>query len=173
MNRLIIIALATLSILSIAGAQAAPMVAASAAVRAVPASRATPPTAPTQNRHRKFFFALPITTRDSDPPPDLFGTTAISGRERSTDKNGEFFRKALISFNTRARCARTAWSINGCSNQVPVTFTSYTIKGDDLAYVGNLPTAHEEQAKLKFLPTPRCLSRRGALPLGRSFHSKS
>src|SRR5204863_2095118 len=32
------------------------------------------------------------------------------------------------------------------------TFTTYMIKATDLTYVGNLPTAHEEQEKLKFLP---------------------
>ena len=37
-------------------------------------------------------------------------------------------------------------------DQVAQTFTTYTIKGDDLAFVGENPTAHEEQAKLKFLP---------------------
>src|SRR5207245_10296998 len=37
-------------------------------------------------------------------------------------------------------------------DQVPETCTTYTSEGDDLAYVGNLPTGHEEQARLKFLP---------------------
>jgi lipoprotein-anchoring transpeptidase ErfK/SrfK len=37
-------------------------------------------------------------------------------------------------------------------DQVPQTFTTYTIKGDDLAYVGELPSDHPSQAKLKFLP---------------------
>ena len=37
-------------------------------------------------------------------------------------------------------------------DQVPQTFTTYTIKPDDLAFVGELPSDHPNQAKLKFLP---------------------
>jgi lipoprotein-anchoring transpeptidase ErfK/SrfK len=77
---------------------------------------------------------------------NLFGPGKIDG------KMGEFFRKALISFKHARKMPKTgavdAWMLD----QVPVTFTTYTIKGDDLAYVGALPESHEEQAKLKFLP---------------------
>src|SRR4029077_6596861 len=37
-------------------------------------------------------------------------------------------------------------------HQVQKTFPPCTIKGDDLAYVGELPSDHPSQAKLKFLP---------------------
>ncbi len=37
-------------------------------------------------------------------------------------------------------------------DQVPVTFTTYTIKGADLAFVGDLPSDHAAQARLKFQP---------------------
>jgi lipoprotein-anchoring transpeptidase ErfK/SrfK len=37
-------------------------------------------------------------------------------------------------------------------DQVPVTFTTYTIREDDLKFIGPVPTSYEEQAKLKWLP---------------------
>jgi lipoprotein-anchoring transpeptidase ErfK/SrfK len=77
---------------------------------------------------------------------NLFGPGKIDGQM------GEFFRKALISFKHARKMPKTgavdAWMLD----QVPVTFTNYTIKGDDLAFVGANPESHEEQAKLKFLP---------------------
>ena len=77
---------------------------------------------------------------------NLFGPGKIDG------KMGEFFRKALISFKHARKMPKTGAVDQWMLDQVPVTFTTYTIKGDDLAYVGALPESHEEQAKLKFLP---------------------
>src|SRR6195256_1647522 len=67
-------------------------------------------------------------------------------------KMGEFFRKALISFKHAHAQRETGVVDQAMLDQVPQTFTTYVIKADDVAYIGNLPTAHEEQAKLKFLP---------------------
>lgn len=75
-----------------------------------------------------------------------FGPGKIDG------KMGEFFRKALISYKHAHAFRETGVVDHSMLDQVPVVFTTYTIKGDDLAYVGALPTAHAEQAKLKFLP---------------------
>src|ERR1041385_7589919 len=65
---------------------------------------------------------------------------------------GEFFRKALVSYKHAHATRETGVIDQWMLDQVPQTFTTYTIKGDDLAYVGENPTSHEEQAKLKFLP---------------------
>src|SRR5437763_11156255 len=75
-----------------------------------------------------------------------FGPGKIDGRM------GEFFRKALVSYKHARAMPITGVVDQWMLDQVPQTFTTYTIKGDDLAFVGNLPTAHEEQAKLKVLP---------------------
>ena len=75
-----------------------------------------------------------------------FGPGKIDGRM------GEFFRKALISYKHAHKMPKTGAVDSWLLDQVPVIYTNYTIKGDDLAYVGPLPSEHVEQAKLKFLP---------------------
>src|SRR5436305_14282318 len=75
-----------------------------------------------------------------------FGPGKIDGRM------GEFFRKALISFKHAHAQRETGVIDRWMLDQVPQTFTSYTIKADDLAYVSELPSDHPSQAKLKFLP---------------------
>ena len=65
---------------------------------------------------------------------------------------GEFFRKALISYKHAHALPITGVVDQWMLDQVPQTFTTYTIKGDDLAYVGDLPSEHEAQSHLKFLP---------------------
>ena len=37
-------------------------------------------------------------------------------------------------------------------DQVPVTYTTYTIKEEDLKLIGDVPGSHAEQAKLKWMP---------------------
>ena len=75
-----------------------------------------------------------------------FGPGKIDGQA------GEFFRKALISFKHARQMPKTGAIDQWMLDQVPVTFINYTIKGDDIAYVGDLPSDHAEQAKLKFQP---------------------
>jgi lipoprotein-anchoring transpeptidase ErfK/SrfK len=77
---------------------------------------------------------------------NLFGPGKIDG------KMGEFFRKALISFKHARKMPKTGAVDTWMLDQVPVTYTNYTIKEDDLKFVGPLPTEHAEQAKLKILP---------------------
>lgn len=75
-----------------------------------------------------------------------FGPGKIDGRM------GEFFRKALISYKHSHGMRETGAVEPSMLEAVPVTFTTYTIKEDDLKFVGPLPESHEEQAKLKLLP---------------------
>jgi lipoprotein-anchoring transpeptidase ErfK/SrfK len=75
-----------------------------------------------------------------------FGPGKIDGRM------GEFFRKALISYKHARNMKKTGAVDQWMLDQVPVTYTTYTIKGDDLAFVGDLPSDHAAQAKLKFQP---------------------
>ena len=75
-----------------------------------------------------------------------FGPGKIDGRM------GEFFRKALVSYKHAHATRETGFIDRWMLDQVPVTFTTYTIKGDDLAFVGDLPSGHPEQAQKKFLP---------------------
>lgn len=75
-----------------------------------------------------------------------FGPGKIDG------KMGEFFRKALISFKHAHVQRETGVVDQWMLDQVPQTFTTYTIKPDDLAFVGDLPSDHASQAKLKYQP---------------------
>src|SRR5256885_13975191 len=75
-----------------------------------------------------------------------FGPGKIDG------KMGEFFRKALVSYKHAHAMPITGVVDQMMLDQVPQTFTTYTIKPDDLAFVGELPSDHPNQAKLKFLP---------------------
>jgi lipoprotein-anchoring transpeptidase ErfK/SrfK len=77
---------------------------------------------------------------------NYFGPGKIDGRM------GEFFRKALISYKHARKLPKTGAVDSWLLDQVPVTYTTYTIREDDLKFVGPLPTEHAEQAKLKMLP---------------------
>src|SRR5438552_9977050 len=96
--------------------------------------------------------ALPNYDEDTATRLQIFLDNNNFGPGKIDGKMGEFFRKALISFKHSHAQRETGVVDQWMLDQVPQTFTTYTIKGDDLAYVGNLPTAHEEQAKLKVLP---------------------
>ena len=124
--------------------------------RAVPLRRTPPPAAapvaPTPKPTPKVFVALPNYDEETATRLQIFLDNNNFGPGKIDGKMGEFFRKALISFKHAHAQRETGVVDQWMLDQVPQTFTTYTIKGDDLAYVGNLPTAHEEQAKLKFLP---------------------
>jgi lipoprotein-anchoring transpeptidase ErfK/SrfK len=127
-------------------------------VRAVPARTPVPAPipdrqpAPTPKPTPKVFVALPNYNEETATRLQIFLDNNNFGPGKIDGKMGEFFRKALISFKHAHAQRETGVVDQTMLDQVPQTFTTYTIKGDDLAYVGNLPTAHEEQAKLKFLP---------------------
>src|SRR5213595_167032 len=75
-----------------------------------------------------------------------FGPGKIDGRM------GEFFRKALISYKHAHKLPKTGAVDSWLLEQVPVTYTTYTIKEEDLKFVGDVPSRHAEQARLKWLP---------------------
>ena len=67
-------------------------------------------------------------------------------------KMGEFFRKALISYKHARAMPKTGAVDQWMLDQVPVTYTNYTIREEDLKLVGDVPGGREEQARLKWLP---------------------
>ena len=75
-----------------------------------------------------------------------FGPGKIDGRM------GEFFRKALISYKHAQAMPKTGAVDQWMLDQVPVTYTTYTIKEEDLKLIGDVPGSHAEQAKLKWMP---------------------
>src|SRR6266568_7998531 len=96
--------------------------------------------------------ALPNYDEDTATRLQIFLDNNDFGPGKIDGRMGEFFRKALISFKHARALRETGVVDQWMLDQVPQTFTNYTIKGDDLAYVGELPTAHADQARLKFLP---------------------
>jgi lipoprotein-anchoring transpeptidase ErfK/SrfK len=117
-----------------------------------PALAPTPVRAATPKPTPKVFVALPNYDEDTATRLQIFLDNNDFGPGKIDGQMGEFFRKALVSYK-HARSQRETGVIDQWMlDQVPQTFTTYTIKPDDLAYVGPNPTSHEEQAKLKFLP---------------------
>ena len=96
--------------------------------------------------------ALPNYDEETATRLQIFLDNNYFGPGKIDGNMGEFFRKALISYKHARQMPKTGAVDSWLLDQVPVAFTTYTIKGDDLAYVGDLPTGHAEQAKLKFLP---------------------
>src|SRR6266581_8103084 len=127
--------LATASMRVFASAQEAP----------TPTPESTPPP-------RVYPVALPNYDEETATRLQIFLDNNDFGPGKIDGRMGEFFRKALISFKHARALRETGVVDQWMLDQVPVTFASYTIKGDDLAYVGNLPTAHADQARRKFLP---------------------
>src|SRR5438034_535016 len=66
-----------------------------------------------------------------------FGPGKIDGRM------GEFFRKALISYKHANAMPKTGAVDQWMLDQVPVTYTTYTIKEEDFKQVGDVPSSSD------------------------------
>jgi lipoprotein-anchoring transpeptidase ErfK/SrfK len=75
-----------------------------------------------------------------------FGPGKIDG------EMGEFFGKALLHYKRSHKMPETGAVDSWLLDQVPQTFTTYTIKLDNLKFIGETPTKPSEQAKLTYLP---------------------
>ena len=116
------------------------------AVRAVRTPAATPESTP------QIFAALPNYDEETSTRLQIFLDDNDFGPGKIDGKMGEFFRKALISYKHAHGMRETGFVDQWLLDQVPVTFTTYTIREDDLKFIGPVPTSYEEQAKLKWLP---------------------
>jgi lipoprotein-anchoring transpeptidase ErfK/SrfK len=121
-------------------------------VRAVPKRTQSAELAPAPKSTPQVAVALPNYNEETATRLQIFLDNSDFGPGKIDGRMGEFFRKALVSFKHARRVPETGVVDQWMLDQVAQTFTTYTIKGDDLAFVGENPTAHEEQAKLKFLP---------------------
>jgi lipoprotein-anchoring transpeptidase ErfK/SrfK len=116
------------------------------AVRAVRTPAATPESTP------QIVAALPNYDEETATRLQIFLDNNDFGPGKIDGKMGEFFRKALISYKHAHGMRETGFVDQWLLDQVPVTFTTYTIREDDLKFIGPVPTSYEEQAKLKWLP---------------------
>src|ERR1051325_5984995 len=112
---------------------------------------ATPP-APRQKATPTIMIALPNYDEVTATRLQIFLDNSDFGPGKIDGKMGEFFRKALISYKHAHAMPKTGAVDGWLLDQVPVTYTTYTVRPDDQKFVGPLPSSHEEQAKLKWLP---------------------
>src|SRR3982751_1022608 len=89
---------------------------------------------------RVYPVALPNYDEETATRLQIFLDNSDFGPGKIDGRMGEFFRKALISYKHAHQMPKTGAVDQWMLDQVPVTYTTYTIKGDDLAFVGNLPT---------------------------------
>jgi lipoprotein-anchoring transpeptidase ErfK/SrfK len=101
---------------------------------------------------RVYPVALPNYNEETATRLQIFLDNSDFGPGKIDGKMGEFFRKALISYKHAHLIPKTGAVDSWLLEQVPVTYTTYTIKPEDLKFIGPLPSSHAEQAKLKWLP---------------------
>jgi lipoprotein-anchoring transpeptidase ErfK/SrfK len=122
-------------------------------LRAVP--RATPlpsPTAPTPVPTPKVLVALPNYDEETSTRLQIFLDNNDFGPGKIDGQMGEFFRKALIAYKRAHAMPETGAVDASLLEQVPETYTNYTIRAEDLQFVGPTATKPSEQARLKWLP---------------------
>src|SRR5438045_7772030 len=101
---------------------------------------------------RVYPVALPNYDEETATRLQIFLDNSDFGPGKIDGKMGEFFRKALISYKHALAMPKTGAVDSWLLDQVPVTYTTYTIREEDLKSIGNVPGGHAEQAKLKWLP---------------------
>src|SRR3954467_12689614 len=101
---------------------------------------------------RVYPVALPNYDEETATRLQIFLDNADFGPGKIDGKMGEFFRKALVSYKHANAMPKTGAVDNWLLDQVPVAYTTYTVRPDDAKLVGKLPSGHAEQAKLKWLP---------------------
>ena len=99
-----------------------------------------------------FPVALPNYDEETATRLQIFLDNSDFGPGKIDGKMGEFFRKALISYKHAHAMPKTGAVDNWLLDQVPVTYTTYTVRPDDEKLIGPNPSSHAEQAKLKRLP---------------------
>src|SRR5437870_4177252 len=101
---------------------------------------------------RVYPVALPNYDEETATRLQIFLDNSDFGPGKIDGRMGEFFRKALISYKHAHAMPKTGAVDSWLLDQVPVTYTAYTIREEDMKTIGPLPSGHEEQAKLKWLP---------------------
>ncbi len=101
---------------------------------------------------RVYPVALPNYDEETATRLQIFLDNSDFGPGKIDGRMGEFFRKALISYKHAHAMPKTGAVDQWMLDQVPVTYTTYTIKDEDLKMVGDVPGSHAEQAKLKWMP---------------------
>src|SRR6184192_2951327 len=101
---------------------------------------------------RVYPVALPNYDEETATRLQIFLDNSDFGPGKIDGRMGEFFRKALISYKHAHAMPKTGAVDQWMLDQVPVTYTTYTVREEDLEQIGDVPGSHAEQAKLKWLP---------------------
>src|SRR5437660_9853710 len=99
---------------------------------------------------RVYPVALPNYDEDTATRLQIFLDNSDFGPGKIDGRMGEFFRKALISYKHAHAMPKTGAVDSWLLDPQPVTYTTYTIRDEDLKMVGGVPSSHAEQAKLKW-----------------------
>jgi len=102
--------------------------------------------------------AVPATMRDITTQLQIFLDQQLFGPGKIDGRPGEFLGKALLRYQRAHGLAETGvLDANIPLDTVYPVYTFYTIKDEDVKFVGPSPTKPEEQCKLKYLPYPSLL----------------
>src|SRR5882724_1460342 len=85
--------------------------------------------------------ALPNYDEETATRLQIFLDNSDFGPGKIDGKMGEFFRKALISYKHAHLIPKTGAVDSWLLDQVPVTYTTYTIRDEDMKLVGNVPSS--------------------------------
>src|ERR1043166_6052422 len=115
------------------------------------AQEVPPPTPASTPPPRVYPVALPNYDEETATRLQIFLDNNDFGPGKIDGKMGEFFRKALISYKHANAMPKTGAVDQWMLDQVPVTYTTYTIREEDLKQIGDVPGSRAEQARLKCL----------------------
>src|SRR4029434_5150942 len=105
----------------------------------------TPPQEKTTPPPRVYPVALPNYDEETATRLQIFLDNSDFGPGKIDGKMGEFFRKALISYKHAHALPKTGAVDNWLLDQVPVTYTTFTVRPDDAKLIGPNPSSHAEQ----------------------------
>jgi lipoprotein-anchoring transpeptidase ErfK/SrfK len=93
--------------------------------------------------------ALPNYDEETSVKLQIFLDNSYFGPGKIDGRMGEFFRKALVHYKRAHGMAETGAVDLGLIEQVPETYTNYTIPEEALNFVGETKSKPSEQSKLK------------------------
>lgn len=120
--------------------------------KAAPPKSAAPKPRATPARPRQPLVALPNYDVETSTRLQIFLDNNNFAPGKIDGEIGEFFRKALLSYK-RARGLELTGAVDrALFEQVPRAFTTYTLRPEDVKFVGPMAYKPSEQARLKALP---------------------
>ena len=134
----------------------------------------TPPQEKTTPPPRVYPVALPNYDEETATRLQIFLDNSDFGPGKIDGRMGEFFRKALISYKHAHAMPKTGAVDQWMLDQVPATYTTYTIRDDDLKFIGDAAGQPSRAGQIKMAALHVAARvRRRALSFGRGLHSET